>query len=93
LKLSKKENLHGTAVKIHGFCYDSQQHFPNKNPRISIRGSIARIYHDINFFSHPDFTVGTGILCKKVTGSAACAGRGLYRRLGLTPYPEEFILF
>lgn len=34
--------------------------------------------------SVPEFT-------KRVTGSAACAGRGLYRRWGITPRPEEQI--
>lgn len=32
-------------------------------------------------------------LYMRVTSSAAEAGRGLYRRLGIAPDPEEFILF
>ena len=45
---------------------------------------------DTNFFSHPDYTVGTGILFKSHRFSRFSAGRGLYRRLGLAPDPEDF---
>ena len=56
----------------------------------------ASIQTAVNLFSHPDYTVGTGILSfnGKVTGSAAVkAVRGLYRRLGIAPDPEDFIPF
>ena len=38
-----------------------------------------------SFFSHPDYTVGFGIS----PNQRICA-RGLYRRWGITPRPEEF---
>ena len=47
-------------------------------------------------FFHPDYTVGIGISLTEteITDSAAYqAGRGLYRRLGLTPDPEDLIPF
>ena len=75
-----------------------------KTPEISFRGSFliqwtaARYSHHIqaaiNLFSHPDYTVGTGILSKESHRFGCCkAVRGLYRRLGLTPDPEDFIPF
>ena len=39
----------------------------------------------IHAFSHPDYTVGTGI----APVPAAHAARGLYRRWGITPRPED----
>ncbi len=36
-------------------------------------------------FSHPDYTVGFGI----APNQPHAAGRGLYRREGITPCPEE----
>ncbi len=36
-------------------------------------------------FSHPDYTVGFGI----TPNQPHAAGRGLYRREGITPCPEE----
>ena len=45
------------------------------------------------FFSHPDYTVGTGIHDLRVTGSFTKGGRGLYRRWGLAPRPEELSCF
>jgi hypothetical protein len=45
------------------------------------------------FFSHPDYTVGTGIHDLRVTGSFTNGGRGLYRRWGLAPRPEELSCF
>lgn len=39
------------------------------------------------FFSHPDFTVGFGIAPNQLL-----LARGLYRRSGITPCPEELYL-
>jgi hypothetical protein len=39
----------------------------------------------IHAFSHPDYTVGTGI----TPVHAALAARGLYRRWGISPRPED----
>ena len=39
----------------------------------------------IHAFSHPDYTVGTGI----APVHAACAACGLYRRWGITPRLED----
>ena len=76
--------------------------FQNKNTlSISLRadvlvivfpiGKLRKKYHaeqnHIFFFSHPDFTVGFGI----APNQRLCA-RGLYRRWGVTPRPEEFLL-
>ena len=44
----------------------------------------------MDFFSHPDYTVGTGIPSHESHRfSRTNAGRGLYRRLGLAPDPED----
>ena len=48
----------------------------NKNPK---HINMLRVYFTENVFSHPDFTVGSGIPIK-VTGSTALAGHGLYHR-------------
>jgi hypothetical protein len=40
----------------------------------------------VHAFSHPDYTVGTGIAPVRADRSAA---RGLYRRWGLSPRPED----
>jgi hypothetical protein len=52
------------------------------------------------FFSHPDFTVGFGITPNQPNDyhvfyplHVCQSGRGLYRRSGITPCPEEFFLF
>ena len=41
------------------------------------------------FFFHPDYTVGFGISPNQLLS----AGRGLYRRWGISPRPEERYLF
>ena len=43
-------------------------------------------------FSHPDYTVGSGITPDQLS-QKAMAGRGLYRRWGITPRPEELMKF
>lgn len=74
--------------------------FGNKYPyanKVSCKSKIPRYFKyrgyvcTINiaqFFSHPDFTVGSGISPDQLPNRLA--GRGLYRRLGITPDPEEF---
>lgn len=59
-----------------------------KAPELS---SGALIPISAHLFSHPDFTVGTGILFSQESPvQPPKAGRGLYRRLGIKPYPEDF---
>lgn len=41
----------------------------------------------VSIFSHPDFTVGTGITPVQLMKTLA---RGLYHRSGITPCPEDF---
>ena len=43
--------------------------------------------NDVSIFSHPDFTVGTGITPVQLISPLA---RGLYHRSGITPCPEDF---
>ena len=47
------------------------------------------LFLSYNFFSHPDYTVGFGISPNQLLS----AGRGLYRRWGISPRPEERYLF
>lgn len=71
---------------------------------IKNRFIMNRGYYPINcisktcfFFSHPDFTVGFGITPNQPNDYHVAyylhvchSGRGLYRRSGITPCPEEF---
>lgn len=64
---------------------------PAKNPDTKkYRGHKICLLPITQLFSHPDCTVGSGISpdqpVLKIT-----PGRGLYRRLGLSPDPEEFL--
>ena len=43
-------------------------------------------------FSHPDYTVGSGITPDQPPWEIM-TGRGLYRRWGITPRPEELMKF
>ncbi len=56
-------------------------------------GALYSINHCV-FFSHPDFTVGFGITPNQSSMTyIASWSRGLYRRSGISPCPEEFTFY
>lgn len=66
-------------------CYDAFNLFWIKKPEKISQGKYMH-QKNCSIFSHPDFTVGTGISPVHALGA-----RGLYRRYGISPNPEDLL--
>ncbi len=74
----------------HAYSLSTLTYYLNKSPSVKYRGACYvgyitaqnTMHSDLIIFSHPDFTVGTGI--SPVRHTFLCVS-GLYRRFGISP--------
>ena len=75
-------DLHELAVLLNGHVFHVLHLLKQKFPEDAASSGNNK---PCGIFFHPDFTVGTGI----TPVPAAHAARGLYRRSGISPCPED----
>jgi len=86
----------GTFEANAGLTFEVSQ---NKNPEKNSRGIVQNqqtnyltgIVIPLYFFSHPDFTVGSGITPDRPLARFTDFCKSNHRRSGISPCPEEFL--